>query len=482
MPVASCNGHFFKKILHLCTMEDVLTVQQQKSQEMGTQPIMKLLWHYFVPSFVGVLLNSLYNIVDRIYIGQGVGSLALAGLSVVFPIMIIASAFGMMVGIGTGVRVSINLGKKDYKRAEKVLGNGFSMMIIVSIFYIVLAYAIKAPLLRWFGASAETYEYANDYLNIVIAGGLFQTVGFGLNNIIRSEGNARIAMYSMIISAGLNIILDPIFIFGFGMGVKGAALATIISMAVLSIWVLYHFVKSDNSVVKLHLYNMKLDWRIVRYIIAIGISPFSMQVASSVVQALLNISLIKYEGDLAVGANGIINSVSMLVVMSVVAINMAAQPIIGFNYGALHFGRVKETLKKGMIFATLITTVSWIGIMLFPGFIIRLFNSNDPELYDIGVNGIRIFLFMLPIVGFQIIGGNYFQAVGKASIALFLTLLRQVLALIPLLLILPRFYGLNGVWAAMPVADVFAACMVAFFVIREWKILTIKENLPTEIE
>ncbi|PLW97295.1 MAG: MATE family efflux transporter [Marinilabiliales bacterium] len=458
-------------------MDQEQTAQQKKAQEMGTRPVGKLLWHYFIPSFVGVFLNSLYNIVDRIYIGQGVGSLALAGLSVVFPIMIIGAAFGMMIGIGSGVRVSINLGKKDYVRAEKVLGNGFTLMIIVSIIYTALGYALKAPMLRWFGASGETYQYANDYLNIIIAGGILQTVGFALNNIIRSEGNARIAMYSMVISAGINIILDPIFIFGFGMGVEGAAIATLISMAALCVWVLYHFTKSKRSVVQLKRSAMKIDWRIVKYIVAIGISPFSMQVASSVVQAILNFSLIKYGGDLAVGANGIINSVAMLVVMSVVAINMAAQPIIGFNYGAQHFGRVKQTLRLGMIFATLISVSAWIGIMLFPGTIIKVFNTNDPELYEIGVNGIRIFLFMLPLVGFQVVGGNYFQAVGKATIALFLTLLRQVLALIPLLLILPRHFGLDGVWSAMPAADLFSACIVTYFLIREWKILTRKEQL-----
>ena len=202
-------------MMHLCAMQKELTAQQKKAQEMGTEPIGKLLWKYFVPSFVGVFVNSLYNIIDRIYIGQGVGSMALAGLSVVFPIMIIGAAFGMMVGIGSGVRVSINLGKKDYDRAEHVLGNGFSLMIIVSVLYTILGYALKDPMLRWFGASPETYAYANDYLNIIIAGGIFQTVGFGLNNIIRSEGNAKIAMYSMILSAGVNIILDPIFIFVF---------------------------------------------------------------------------------------------------------------------------------------------------------------------------------------------------------------------------------------------------------------------------
>lgn len=433
------------------------------------------MWQYFVPSFIGVMVNSLYNIVDRVYIGQGVGSLALAGLSVVFPIMIIGAAFGMMIGIGSGVRVSINLGKKDFSRAEQVLGNGFTLMILVSVLYTIAGYVLKDPLLRWFGATGATYDYAQEYLDIILAAGLFQTVGFGLNNIIRAEGNARIAMYSMLLSAGVNIVLDPILIFGFGMGVAGAAWATLISMAALDVWVLNHFLRSRKSVIKLRLPAMRLDWRIVKYIIAIGISPFSMQVASSAVQAILNTRLITYGGDLAVSAIGIINSISMLVVMSVVSITMAAQPIIGYNYGALQFGRVKETLKLSMLSATLVSVFTWAIIMSFPGFIVKLFNTSDPELLAIGVHGLRIFLFMLPIVGFQIVAGNYFQAVGKASTSLFLTLLRQVLALIPLLLILPPLFGLEGVWGAMPLADIFSACVVSFFLTREWKQLSRKE-------
>ncbi|HPE87519.1 MAG TPA: MATE family efflux transporter [Bacteroidales bacterium] len=442
---------------------------------METKSIGRLMWHYFVPSFIGVMVNSLYNIVDRVYIGQGVGSLALAGLSVVFPIMIIGAAFGMMIGIGSGVRVSINLGKKDFSRAEQVLGNGFTLMILVSVLYTIAGYALKDPLLRWFGATGATYDFAQEYLDIILAGGLFQTVGFSLNNIIRAEGNARIAMYSMLLSAGVNIVLDPILIFGFGMGVAGAAWATLISMAALDVWVLNHFLRSRKSVIKLRLPAMRLDWRIVKYIIAIGISPFSMQVASSAVQAILNTRLITYGGDLAVSAIGIINSISMLVVMSVVSITMAAQPIIGYNYGALQFGRVKETLKLSMLSATLVSVFTWAIIMSFPDFIVKLFNTSDPELLAIGVHGLRIFLFMLPIVGFQIVAGNYFQAVGKASTSLFLTLLRQVLALIPLLLILPTFFGLEGVWGAMPLADIFSACVVSFFLTREWKQLSRKE-------
>ncbi|MFA7137827.1 MAG: MATE family efflux transporter [Bacteroidales bacterium] len=456
-------------------MNRPVTSQQQKTLEMETKSIGRLMWHYFVPSFIGVMVNSLYNIVDRVYIGQGVGSLALAGLSVVFPIMIIGAAFGMMIGIGSGVRVSINLGKKDFSRAEQVLGNGFTLMILVSVLYTIAGYALKDPLLRWFGATGATYDFAQEYLDIILAGGLFQTVGFSLNNIIRAEGNARIAMYSMLLSAGVNIVLDPILIFGFGMGVAGAAWATLISMAALDVWVLNHFLRSRKSVIKLRLPAMRLDWRIVKYIIAIGISPFSMQVASSAVQAILNTRLITYGGDLAVSAIGIINSISMLVVMSVVSITMAAQPIIGYNYGALQFGRVKETLKLSMLSATLVSVFTWAIIMSFPDFIVKLFNTSDPELLAIGVHGLRIFLFMLPIVGFQIVAGNYFQAVGKASTSLFLTLLRQVLALIPLLLILPTFFGLEGVWGAMPLADIFSACVVTFFLTREWKQLSRKE-------
>ncbi len=439
-----------------------------KTRELADKPVGQLMWKYYVPAFVGVVANSLYNIVDRIFIGQGVGSAALAGVSVVFPVMIIVMAFGMLIGIGSSVRISLFLGKRDYPMAERVLGNAVVLIVIVSLLVSLLGFGIKGPMLRLFGATSETVMYAQEYLNIILVGVVFQILGFGLNSMIRSEGSARIAMYSMLISAGSNVILDYLFIFHFGMGVKGAAYATVLSMIILTVWVFMHF-RGTRSVVKLRFPNMRLDVGVIKGIIAIGMAPFFMQIAGSFVQGIFNIKLISYGGDVAVAAMGIIMSIAMLVVMAMVAINMASQPIIGYNYGAKKFDRVLKTLKTGMIASTLIAVVCWVGLELFPAPIIKAFNDDDPQLLKIGVEGIRIFLIMFPVIGFQVIASNYFQSVGKAKTAALLTLLRQVMVLIPALLILPGFFGLQGIWMAAPVADVVSGGITAGFLINEWK-------------
>ncbi|WP_430820510.1 MATE family efflux transporter [Carboxylicivirga caseinilyticus] len=261
-------------------------MSERNVRELESEKISKLLYKYFMPAFAGVIISSLYNIVDRIFIGQGVGSLALSGLSAIFPIMVIMVAFGMLIGVGAGVRVSFNLGKKDFDRAEKVLGNAFVLMVLVSLFITLIGFLIKHPLLTFFGVNDETYDYANDYLDIILSGTVFHIVGYSLNNLIRSEGSAKIAMFSMLIAAGLNIILDPIFIFWFDMGVKGAAYATVISQIVLCFWVLAHF-RSERAVIRLHSRNFRIKRDIVWYIITIGFSPFAMQLASSLVFVLL---------------------------------------------------------------------------------------------------------------------------------------------------------------------------------------------------
>lgn len=431
-------------------------------------PVSRLMLHYFVPSFVGVFVNALYNIVDRIFIGQGVGSLALSGVSAIFPIMLIVMGFGMLIGIGTGVLVSINMGKRDMDRAEKVLGSGFLLMLLVSVLITVIGFSIKGPLLRSFGATTEMLGYANDYLNIILAGTVFQVVGFSLNNVIRAEGNARIAMFSMIISAGTNLVLDPVFIFGFGMGVKGAAYATVISMMVLSAWVLIHFT-GKRSVVKLRAGDIVFNRTILLEITAIGMAPFFMQIANCLVQALLNKQLIAFGGDLAVGAMGIVNSVATLIIMAMVALSMASQPIISFNYGAEAYKRVKDTLRISIIAASGIAALAFLLVEAFPGELVKLFNSSDAGLLAIGKQGLRLGLMALPVVGFQVVTGNFFQSLGKAKIAVLLTLLRQVIILIPLLYLLPQFWGLRGIWYAMPLSDLGSAAIVTFFLVNHWR-------------
>lgn len=443
----------------------------KKTKELAELPIPRLMLKFFIPSFIGVFVNALYNIVDRIFIGQGVGSMALSGVSVTFPVMLIVMGFGMLIGIGAGVLVSINLGKHDMKKAEQVLGTSFLLMLLVSVLITIIGFSIKGVMLRSFGATPETIEYANDYLDIILAGTVFQVVGFSLNNIIRAEGNARIAMFSMIISAGTNMILNPIFIFGLGWGVRGSALATVISMVVLAIWVLFHF-RSSKSVVKLKVENIRFDIIILVEILAIGMAPFFMQIANSIVQGLINTKLIAFGGDLAVGAMGIVNSVLTMIVMAIVAINMATQPIISFNYGAKAYSRVKETLKIAMISASVIAVFSFLFVESFPEAIVKLFNSNDTGLLNFGKEGLQYGLLALPLVGFQVVAGNFFQSMGNAKIAVLLTLLRQVIILIPLLFILPNYFGLLGIWISMPVSDLCSAVVVVFFLVNQWKKLS----------
>lgn len=439
-----------------------------RTQELGHTPVGKLLWKYFLPAIVGVMANTLYNIVDRIYIGRGVGALALSGLSVTFPIMIIAMAFGMLVGMGAASLVSIRLGQQNRPEAEKILGNAFTLLAVISLAVTILGLLARDWVLSMFGAGPETLGYARQYITIILLGNVFQGLGFGMNNLIRAEGHARAAMYTMVIGALANILLDPLFIFVFRMGVAGAAVATVISMALTSIWVFWHFTGSRPGL-KIRAANLGLERKIVLGIFSIGMAPFAMQLSGSVINALFNIQLIKYGGDLAVGAMGIINSVAMMVVFCVIAINMASQPIIGFNYGARQYARVKRALKLAIISATAITTTGWLAVELFPGAIITLFNNSDPGLLEIGTRGMRILLAAFPVVGSQVVGGNFFQAIGKAKIAMVLNLLRQVIILIPMVLLLPPIFKIDGVWLAGPIADLTAAAVTAAMIFREVK-------------
>jgi len=450
------------------------------SKELGQAPVGQLLWKYFVPAIIGVLANILYNLVDRIYIGQGVGALALSGVTVTFPIMIVVMAFGMLVGMGSASLVSIRLGERKRDEAERILGHAFVLLAGISLALTASGLLLRDPILSLFGAGPGMLGYARQYVTIILLGNIFQGVGFGLNNIIRAEGHARAAMTTMILGAGMNIILDPIFIFVFKMGVAGAALATVISMAATSSWVLAHFL-GRRPPLRLRRRNFRLDPRIVKEILAIGMAPFAMQLAGSVIHAVFNIQLIRFGSDLAVGAMGIINGAGMMFVFCVIAVNMAAQPIIGFNYGARQFQRVKRTLKIALIAATVITTTGFLTVQLLPAAIIGLFNRDDPRLLAIGVRGMRILLAAFPVVGFQVVSSNFFQAIGKARTAMFLNLLRQVILLIPLVLVLPLALEIDGVWLAGPLADVSAAAITAVAIRREVDRLNGRQFHPLDV-
>lgn len=436
--------------------------EQLRSEKIGT-----LLLKFSIPAIVGMLVNALYNIVDRIFIGQGVNALAITGIGLVFPIMTVMMAFGMLIGIGSTALISIRLGEKRQDEAEHILGNAFTLLVIVSLAITVLGLIFIDPLLVIFGASPDTIGYAKDYIVIILYGTIFNALGFGLNNIIRAEGNPKAAMLTMLLGAIINTILDPIFIFVFNMGVKGAAYATIIGQLANTIYVLSYF-NSKKSILKIHRKHMKLSKEIVIGIFAIGMSPFAMQMAASVVQLLSNNALKTHGGDLAIGAMSIISSAVMIFFMPIFGINQGAQPIIGYNYGAKQYDRVKHTLKLAVGAATVISLVGFITVQVFPQAIIRIFN-DDPELLRIGSSGIRVYLAMMPIIGFQIVSANYFQAIGKAKISMFLSLLRQVTLLIPLLLILPPIFGLTGVWLSAPTADFISSIITGIFVWRDMR-------------
>ena len=416
-----------------------------EQKRLGELKISKLLLEFSIPAIIGMVVNTLYNIIDRMFIGHipEVGNLAIAGVGITMPLMTIIMAFGMLIGIGTATRISISLGQHHKEKAEKFLGNAFSLIIIISILLTVVGLVFMDPLLRAFGASDNIIVYAEQYIEIIFAGCIFNIVGFGLNHSIRSDGSPKVAMLSMLIGAITNIILDPIFIFGLNLGVRGGAIATVISQFVSAIWVVYYFTKG-KSVLKIRRKYLKLNKEAVMGIFSIGVSPFSMQIANCAVQVVANNSLQTYGGDLAVAAMTIINSLSMIFLMPIFGINQGMQPIVGYNYGAKKHDRVKETIKYCVISATIIVVIGFLIVELFPEKLILIFNS-DPELINIGVNGMRIFLCMLPLIGGQIIVTNYFQSIGKVKISMFLSLLRQVILLIPCLIVMPMFKGLNGV-------------------------------------
>jgi putative MATE family efflux protein len=429
----------------------------------------KLLLEFSIPAIIGMLVNTLYNIIDRIFIGhiEGIGSLAMAGVGVTMPLMFIILAFGMLIGIGTATRISIKLGQHDKEGAEKHLGNAFTLIIIISIFLTIFGLLFANPLLKMFGASENIIGYGEQFIQVIFIGCIFNLISFSLNHSIRSDGSPKIAMASMLISAIINIILDPIFIFGLNLGVRGGALGTVVAQIVSSIWIIYYFTKG-SSTLKIRKKNLKLDKSVVLSIFAIGISPFSMQLAQSAVQIACNNSLQTYGGDLAVSAMTIINSLAMVFLMPIFGLNQGLQPIIGYNFGAEKHDRVKQAVKYGVITATIIVTIGFIVIEGFSEKLVMIFN-NDSSLIEITSHGMKIFLIMLPVIGGQIIVTNYFQSIGRVKISMFLSLLRQVIILIPCLLIIPMFMGLDGVWIAGATSDVLSVIITFFVFIKTTK-------------
>lgn len=426
---------------------------------LGTMNIRKLLWMYSLPAIVGTMISSMYNIIDRMFIGQGVGPLAISGLALTFPFMNFLAAFAMLVGAGAASRISIRLGEGDKDRAEKILANALMLTFIISGVVIIISRVFMNPILVLFGGSENTLEYARQFMRIIIPGSILSALNFGFNNIMRASGYPKKAMLTMIICSGINVCLAPLFIFGFHWGIAGAAHATNISYFVGSVWVLTHFMQK-KSIIRFHKRNFHLNKQIIKSILNIGMSPFSMMIASSMVIVLLNIALLRHGGDLAVGALGIQNSIVTLFLMFIIGLNQGIQPILGYNYGAQNYDRMFSTLTRAALIATIVTTIGFLLSTFFSPVMVSIF-TTDEELKSISANALRISVIMLPLVGSQIVFTSFFQSIGKAKISMLLSLARQVLFLIPAVLILPAFFGLNGVWFSMPVADSLAVVVTS---------------------
>ncbi len=436
--------------------------------ELGTEKVWRLLVRFSVPAIVGMLVQALYNVVDRIFIGQGVGMLGIAGITVTFPVMLVIMAVGMLIGIGATSLVSIRLGEQKTKEAGEIAGHAFVLLVVSAVALSTAGLVFMEPLLRLMGASEAILPYAGDYLGIILWGTVFSSIGFGMNNVIRAEGQPKVAMITMLIGALLNIALDPLFIFVFGWGIRGAAAATVISQFVSAAWVMWFYL-SGRSVLTFRFVGFPWNWRVVKSIAIIGFAPFAMQIAASLLNVLLNNSLQAYGGDVAISGMGVLHSILMLILMPVFGINQGVQPIIGYNYGAKQYERSREAVYWGCSAATVIVVLGFAAARLFPEQLIMLFNRDDAELLAFGVRALRIFLFCLPLVGYQIVGASYFQAVGKPKQAMLLSLSRQVLILMPLILVLPRFLGLDGILMAGPIADASSAALTTFLLAREWK-------------
>lgn len=444
--------------------------------ELGTKPVGSLLTQYAIPAIIAMVASSLYNMVDSIFIGQGVGPMAIAGLAITFPFMNLSGAFGAAIGIGSSSLISVKLGEKDYKTAQNLLGNNITLNIIIGILFATVCLVFLDPILDFFGASEQTRPYAREYMEIILFGNAITHLYFGMNAVLRSASKPKQAMYATMFTVILNTILDPIFIYVFGWGIRGAAIATILSQAMAMCWQ-FHLFSNDKEILHLKRGIYRLKMKLVKGIIGIGISPFAMNACACLVVIFINTSLVQYGGDLAVGAYGIGNRLVFIFIMITIGINQGMQPIAGYNYGAKRFDRMLRVVNYAMLAATIVTTVGYLICEFMTDTCVRLFTS-DEELIKVAVHGLRINVAVLPIIGFQIVVTNFFQSIGKAKISIFLSMSRQMLFLIPSLFILPPFFGIDGVWAALPVSDAIACLMAAIMMMvymRKFKRM-IEEN------
>ena len=424
---------------------------------------------YAIPAVIAMTASSLYNMVDSIFIGRGVGPLAIAGLAITFPVMNLSAAFGAMIGVGGSTMISVKLGQKDNETAVRVLGNVVTLNVLLGVLFGGLAIIFLNPILRFFGASDNTLGYAYDYMLVILLGNVVTHLYLGLNSVLRAIGQPKKAMNATIATVVLNTILDPLFIYGLDMGIRGAAIATVIAQVIALVYVWWLLTNKEQYVhLQRGIYGLRS--KIVKNIIGIGLSPFCMQTCACLVVILINTSLRTHGGDLAIGAYGIANRITFVFVMIVMGICQGMQPIAGYNYGARQFDRVTEVLKKAIILSTIVVTIGFVVCVFTPVPIVHLFTS-DPELTDISANALRIINCLFSVVGLGMVTGNFFQSIGKAKISIFLSTTRQLLYLVPLLLVLPNYFGTNGVWITIPISDILssitAAVMLWFFYKKE---------------
>ena len=438
--------------------------------ELGTRPVGRLLFQYAMPAIVAMTASSLYNIIDRAFIGHDVGPMGISGLAITFPFMNLSGAFGAAVGIGASTTISVKLGQKDYQTAEELLGNTVTLNLIVGFVFSIVCLVFLDPILRFFGASSQTLPYARSFMQVILAGNMVTHMYFGLNAVLRAASKPQQAMYATIFTVVMNIVLDVVFIRWWHWGIRGAALATVISQSMALIYQLKLFMNKHELLhLKRGIYRLKGN--LVKNIVGIGISPFLMNVCACVVVIFMNNQFVRYGGDWAVGSYGIANAIGTMFLMFIMGLNQGMQPIAGYNYGSLQTDRLQRVLNLALVSAVCIMTVGWLIAMIFPHYCARIFTDNE-TLVNMSARAIRIDMFFFPFVGFQMVITNFFQCIGKVKISIFLSLSRQLLFLLPLLYVLPMFYDIDGVWYSLPssdlVASIIAGVMMVIFM-RKFK-------------
>ena len=472
LPVRSACSNFVRR-----KPKSDVTQKDNSLYELEHAPVGSLLWKYSIPAIVGIVVMSLYNVVDRIFIGQGVGPDAIAGLAITFPVMNLTTALGVLIGGGAAARISIVLGQNNKPLAFKILGNSLVMTLIFGVAYLSVFAAFMDPILLAFGASERTLPYARDFMLYIMPGLLATNLCYSFNNIMRASGYPTKAMVTMFIGAGVNVILAPIFIFVLGWGIKGAAIATDIAMTVSMVFVMSHFYSTKSELhFKRGIY--RLNPHILMAIMSIGAAPFFVNVAGCVINAIVNNTLYRYGGDSAVAAMGIFTTFTQLLVMIVIGVCQGMQPIVGYNFGARQFQRLNRAYWISVVCSTVICTLGTALCHLCPEAIARAFTTDD-ALIHATANSLRITTTMFWMAGFQIVSTNFFQSLGYAGKSIFMSLTRQVIFIIPMLLILPPHFGLDGVWAAFPTADTMATVVTIILVISQFRQLHRLEH-PTE--